>query len=158
MPESIHSDPEKSIEYLRKELSNRKFTPKFARNGGDDDDSARLQQRDDMIQYIRKCIRDIFYFPDGREKMIWSDEVAANLLATSPDKSIADLDEKGTKNSYFELAKLSTDLEQPSGEQIDFVHGLFIRNWVSKQAAGFEDCVEIVTQIRSLLNSAAVSL
>ena len=151
MSAEIYNDPQKSVEFLKSELSSRRFFPKFSRNGGNDEDGSLLKQRDEMITYIEKCCRDVYFFPSDLEEMIWSDSVAKQLYEIGGEGSLEDLVEFDYKSSYFELTKIANSIATVSGEQIDVVHGFFIKAWLRNEGEDYLECVKIVNAIRKSL-------
>jgi len=152
MTAALFNDPEGSVEYLEEELRIRGFSPKFSRNGGNDQAGPLLKQRDEMITYIVKCSKDVFYFPEDLEEMIWDDSVAEQLFEIGGEGTLEDLDDFNYKDSYFEITKLTNSISSISGAQIDVVHGFFIKAWIRSAAEGYTECVEIVKAIRTSLN------
>lgn len=151
MSAEIYQSPHESVNFLKEELSSRGFSPKFSRNGGNDENGSLLKQRDEMIAYIEKCLRDVYFFPFDLEKMIWNDSVAEQLFDIAGEGSLDDLNNFDYKDSYFEITKMTNSIAFATGEQIDVVHGFFIKAWLRDRGAGYSECVEIVNAIRTSL-------
>jgi len=152
MSAETYKDPKKSVKFLNAELFDRGFSPKFSKNGGNDEEGSLLMQRDEMITYIEKCCHDVFYFPQDLEEMIWNDSVAEQLFQIGGEGDLSDLDDFDSKNSYFEITKMTNAISSISGAQIDVVHGFFIKAWLRDGAEGYSECVEIVEAIRASMS------
>lgn len=152
MSASQFRSPQNSVSYLKNELKQRKFTPKFAKDGGEDTEGPLLKQRDEIIHYIDKCREDVFYFPADLEEMIWDDTVAEYFFSMSGEGELSDLSHLDYKDSYFELAKITNSLQEIGGPQIDVVHGFFIKNWISYQNEDYNECCKIIEKIRLALD------
>lgn len=144
----IFNNPQACVSQLTEDLKSRGFCPKFPRDGGTDDLRPLENQRDDMMNYIKKCRTDVFYFPFDLEEMIWDDDLAKSILDNGEEITLNDLDGLNRKKLYFELAQSGSTLPSLNGNQIDLIHGFFIKKWLNQQGEGHEECLKIVNKIR----------